>query len=69
VATPGANIVTLTWQAPSSNGGAAVDKYTVQTPNFGVCTQSLPEVAVSVLANRIGVVYHCPDTCLRSRSR
>ncbi len=38
VATPGANNVKLTWQAPSSNGGATIDKYTVQTPSFGVWT-------------------------------
>jgi fibronectin type 3 domain-containing protein len=37
VATPGNSSITLTWLAPTSDGGAAID-YTVQTPNFGVWT-------------------------------
>jgi predicted phage tail protein len=38
VATPGNSSVTLSWQPPSNTGGAKVDNYTVQAPNFGVWT-------------------------------
>jgi hypothetical protein len=37
VATPGNSSVTLTWK-PGNTGGAKIDKYTVQAPNFGVWT-------------------------------
>ena len=35
MATPGNGIVKLTWLAPSSNGGATIEKYAVQRYNGG----------------------------------
>jgi predicted phage tail protein len=52
VATPGNSTVTLTWLAPSSDGGAAID-YTVQTPNSGVWTDIASTTGLTYTATNL----------------
>jgi fibronectin type 3 domain-containing protein len=53
VATPGNSSVTLSWKPPSNTGGAKIDEYTVQTPNFGVWTDIASTTGLTYTATQL----------------
>ena len=71
-ATPGANSVNLSWQPPSSDGGAAITAYEAQTKTCCVCDAASPwpsgPVATATTRNVSGLM-NGQRYCFRVRAR